>query len=621
VFGGLVAALVSLAAQWIIGRLHVSRPTFVPNDLIELGMSVLLAGSLLMVARRRWPRWATPVSWAALSAAVTVPMSLALMGTRYYVDGLSSDLTFRIEYLTRLAGSPAAADFTYKGVAPYYPATWFWLGGRFASLFHLPAWAAYKPWSILTLAVAGVVANALWSLLVRRKTAFLLGMLTMLVGLTDGVDEPYSWLITATIPPLAVLAWRMLAELTAPTPRPGTRGAIVTLGVAIGLYGNLYTLYQAFFALVLIVMAVVSVVTARRRAAGPDGEEPVPGVGSLIRRIAGRYLQGGLIGVLVMLPVWTPYLLAVLGGQRSSNVAARFLPQAGAELPFPMLQVSVIGALCLVGTGWLVVNARRSVVARGLAVVAATCYLWYLLSFLVLAARTTLLAFRLYPVLVVILACAGLLGGLDLLRAASGWLSARRGEFRTLAVLLAFATLLDLVQSAPSVAQPDAAAFGDYYPTGVTALGHSSPSDNNYWVPQLNTAIHDLTGRQPQDLVLLTDQALLVSTSPYWSFQALTPQYADPLSNFDQRRAVIQSWTAASSPAQLLSDLDRSAYPPPTVFVLLRSGNELTMQVTRDIFPAQPNVEGIQVAFKPSLFDDPHFTRRDVGPYTVVVRR
>jgi hypothetical protein len=31
-------------------------------------------------------------------------------------------------------------------------------------------------------------------------------------------------------------------------------------------------------------------------------------------------------------------------------------------------------------------------------------------------------------------------------------------------------------------------------------------------------------------------------------------------------------------------------------------------------------VEPIQVAFTPSLFNDPHFIRRDVGPYTVIAR-
>jgi galactan 5-O-arabinofuranosyltransferase len=416
------------------------------------------------------------------------------------------------------------------------------------------------------------------------------------------------------------LAWRLLEGLTAPTPRPGAVGATVVLGVAIGIYGDLYTLYLAYFVLLLVVMAAVSVVIARRRAGGQDGDEPVPGVGSLVGRIAVRYLLGGLIGVVVMLPVWTPYLVATLSGQRGANVAARYLPQANAEVPLPMLQFSVLGALCLLGTGWLVVSARRSVVARALAVTVATCYLWYLLSFALLAAGTTLLAFRMYSVLVVMLGCAGLLGGLDLLRAASGWLSARRGEFRTLAVVLAFATLMSLVQAAPSVAQQDPHAFDDYYPTGVNALGRSNPSDNNYWVPQLNSAIHDVTGRPPQDLVLLTDQTLLLTTSPYWSFQALTPHYADPLSNFNQRRAQIQSWAAATGPEQLLTDLNHSAYAAPTVFVLLRSGNRLTMMVTRDTFPAEPNVEPIQVAFTPSLFNDPHFIRRDVGPYTVIAR-
>src|SRR5207248_5269726 len=103
-------------------------------------------------------------------------------------------------------------------------------------------------------------------------------------------------------------------------------------------------------------------------------------------------------------------------------------------------------------------------IARGLATAAAACYLWYLLSFALVALRTTLLAFRLYNVLVVILVCAGLFAGIDLLRWVSTRLAARRTELRTLAALLAVATLLELVQAAPSVASADASAFGDYYP-------------------------------------------------------------------------------------------------------------------------------------------------------------
>ena len=47
--------------------------------------------------------------------------------------------------------------------------------------------------------------------------------------------------------------------------------------------------------------------------------------------------------------------------------AQHYLPADGAELTFPMLQFSLLGALCMLGTLWLVVRARSSVRAGALA--------------------------------------------------------------------------------------------------------------------------------------------------------------------------------------------------------------------------------------------------------------
>ena len=45
------------------------------------------------------------------------------------------------------------------------------VGGRFANLFGLAGWAAYKPFAILTVSVAAVLAYAGWALVVPRRTA------------------------------------------------------------------------------------------------------------------------------------------------------------------------------------------------------------------------------------------------------------------------------------------------------------------------------------------------------------------------------------------------------------------------------------------------------------------
>lgn len=620
--GGLVAALLSVALQWVISRAHASRPTFVPNDAIALGGSALVVVGLGLVGwsvvAGRWPRWANPVSWGVLAALPTIVVSFMLLGTRLYLGGISVDQVFRTEYLTRLASAPALADFTYRGVAPFYPAAWFWLGGRFANLTGQPAWAAYKPWAILTLAVTAVVVFALWSLVLRRPTALLLAMVTAVIGLAFGADEPYSWLITATIPALAALAWRMFTEVTTRPAgeRRGVPGVVVALGIGMGVYGVLYTLYLLFFALLLILLGALAVLlAARRRAAGG------PGVRALIGRVLLRLVLAGLVAVPVLLTVWTPYLLAVLSGRSVTNAAARFLPLSSATVPTPMLDLSLTGALCLLGTGWIVFSARRNPIALALGVVVGVGYLWYLLSFALLALQTTLLAFRIYNILVVALASAGLLGAIELARwAARQWQSRRRVEVRVLGFALAFAVLLALVQGTPGVASPDEAAFHDYYPTGVTALGHAKPADNDYWVPRLNTTIHDLTGKQPNQLVVLSDQTLMLSTTPYWSFQARTKHYADPLGDYDQRNALITRWSTAASARALLAELDASPYTPPTVFVFMNRPGGLLLTITRDVFPAQPNVEVDTVMFRSALFKDPHFTSRTVGPYTVIAR-
>ena len=161
------------------------------------------------------------------------------MGTRHYLGGIVIDQQFRIEYLTRLTDSARLADFAYQGLPPFYPASWFWLGGRFANLLHLAGWAAYKPWAIETMAVAGAIVFPLWSLVTDRRRALLLAVTTSVIGLLLGAAEPYSWFASATIPPLLVLAWQLLTALRTSRPgdRPPTLMPSVVLGVFLGLYG------------------------------------------------------------------------------------------------------------------------------------------------------------------------------------------------------------------------------------------------------------------------------------------------------------------------------------------------------------------------------------------------
>ena len=75
-----------------------------------------------------------------------------------------------------------------------------------------------------------------------------------------------------------------------------------------------------------------------------------------------------------------------------------------------MLHLTLVGALCMVGTIWLVLRAAASTRAAALAIGVLTVYAWSLLSMLTTLARTTLLSYRLQPALIVLLSAAGVFG-------------------------------------------------------------------------------------------------------------------------------------------------------------------------------------------------------------------
>ena len=172
--GSVVAAVVSLVLQFAATRLSISEPSFAPEALAATGSAVVLAALFLLLAfgHRRSPRWLRiGGTWVALSAFSTLALAIPLEATRFYFGGSSVDNGFRLQYMTRMASSLGLADMNYPDTSPYYPGAWFWLGGRFANLLGWEGWAAYKPYALAWVAVTGVVAFTLWSVVVRRRLA------------------------------------------------------------------------------------------------------------------------------------------------------------------------------------------------------------------------------------------------------------------------------------------------------------------------------------------------------------------------------------------------------------------------------------------------------------------
>lgn len=599
VLGPVVAVGVAAAVLAVVDRLPIPAGSNVALALTASGGAVV-AAVLAVAARTDRPLLAAPLTWAGLAAVPALPLALFLANTPHYLFGVSGDQQFRVQFLTRFADSARLADFAYADLPPYYPAAWFWVGGRAAALLGVPAWEFHKAFSIATLAVTAVVAYALWTLVTTRRRALGAAVATALAGLaTLAAYTPYSWLTGALVPPLAVLGLRLVRR----TGRgPWVRTAVL-IGLVLGVAAVTHTQILVFAGLVLTVLAVGGLLGRTAR--------PVPLATTVAVVLA--------VAVPVALVHWLPYLLAA-AGEPTYSAGQHFLAESGSRWPLPMLEPTALGGLCLAGTVWIVVAAGRSPVARALAVTAACGYAWYLLSTLALAAGTTLLAFRIEPVVTAALASGAVWAAADLLGLLRRWggTSARRAGAAVVTVLAAVAVLAQ-VQTVPETYEW-AGSAQDYRPDGTRPDGSRNPDDPGAWLGALRATIDGLTGRPQHDVVVASANPALLTYHPYFSFQASSPQYANPLGNYPQRTDLLRRWTAAAGPGRLLDALDRSPVRAPSVFVFSRTADgQLQLPTREDRFP-DPNSAAPPATFAPQLFDDPAWQRRDVGPYTALVR-
>ncbi|WP_222131433.1 arabinofuranosyltransferase [Pseudonocardia sp. C8] len=592
--GPVVAVAVAVLATVLAERLPIPAGSNVGLALTASG-GALVAAVLAAAAWTGRPWAAAPLTWAGLAAVPALPLSLFLANTPHYLFGVSGDQQFRVQFLTRFADSARLADFAYADLPPYYPAAWFWVGGRAAALLGVDAWAFHKVFSIATLSVTAVLAYALWALVTTRRRALAAAVATTLAGLaTLAAYTPYSWLTGALVPPLAVLGLRLVGR-----GGPWARTALL-VGLVLGLAAITHTQILMFAGLVLTLLAAGELLTGRAR--------PVPLLATI----------GVVVAVALPLALvhWLPYLLAAAGAP-SYGAGQHFLAESGSRWPLPMLEPTALGGLCLAGTVWIVARFGRSAVARALGVTAACGYAWYLLSTLALAAGTTLLAFRIEPILTAALACGAVGAAAELLA-----LARARGIARPAAAVagvIAAAAVLAQVQTVPET-YAWASTAQDHRPDGTKPDGSGDPADANAWLGELRATIDGLTGRPPREVVVASANPTLLSYTPYFAFQASSVQYANPLGNYPARTEQLRRWSVAAGPAELLGALDGGPVRPPSVFVFERAPDgALQLPTSEDRFP-DPRSGAPPARFAPQLFDDPAWQRRDVGPYAVLVR-
>ncbi|WP_277370749.1 arabinofuranosyltransferase [Rhodococcus rhodochrous] len=613
VCAALVAALVAAVGLFAFDRVqwpafNSSNVTQAVTTVMQFAALAVLGLSIYLLRRRRWVTGARVLSWAALSGLVTATLGMPLAATRLYLHGISVDQEFRTQFLTRLTDSAALRDMNYADLPSFYPAGWFWIGGRVANALGMDGWEAFKPYAIGSLAVAAVVALVLWSELVRSDLAVLAATATTLVVLAYGSPEPYGAVIAVLVAPALVLAWGGFLPATRGGRVRQGWGAVVGTGLFLGLAATFYTLYLGIAAFAVTVMAVVAAYLARRAAGSWRAVLPV-----LVRLVV-----IAVIAVIVALIVWAPFVFDVLGGNppSESGTATHYLPDAGARLPLPMFHMSLIGLLSLLGTVWLVGRASSSHRAQALGLGVIAVYLWYLASMALTAVGNTLLAFRLEVILLVLLAAAGAFAFVDFSR----WISLATSENpRVRRVLVAVGALgaLAFTQNIPQVLGGEiTVAYTDTDGAGERA--DQRPAGAASYYAEVDDVLLSQLGGERDDHVVLTADTSFLAYYPYFGFQALTSHYANPLAEFSARAAAIEEWSELSSPDELLAAWEELPWRAPDAVVFRQGAEGYTLRLAEDVYPNDPNVRRYTVTFPKELFDDPRFTVTEVGPFVVV---
>ncbi|QII04322.1 arabinofuranosyltransferase [Rhodococcoides fascians A25f] len=609
VAGILVAVVVATVGLYAFSL--VQWPAFnssnVTRALTTLGQVVaaaLFATSIYLYRIHKWPWIARLSAWVGLSGFVTVTLGMPLAATKLYLFGISVDQEFRTEYLTRLTDSASLRDMTYTDIPPFYPAGWFWLGGRVGNVLGMDGWEVFKPYAIGLLAVTSVVAFVLWKALIRSDWAVAVSAVTTALVVAYASPEAYSAVIVLLFAPALVLAWGALHRKAA-----GGWGAAAGTGLFLGLAATFYTLYLGLAAFTVVLMALFAAVLAYRERKTWNVLVPIAIKVASIAAISG----------VIAATVWLPYLIDFLRGAPStSGTALHYLPEAGATLPFPMFEFSMSGALCLIGTVWLAVRFSSSRRAQALGVGVVSIYLWTLLSMAATAAGTTLLSFRLEAVLIVLLGSAGVFGFLEGSHAIYQAIN-EPPKFRIAAVVVAIIGAMAFAQNIPQVLQSEiTVAYSDTDGDGNRA-DMRPPSAVSYY-REVDDAITEQTQRPRDETVVLTADTSFLSYYPYFGFQGLTSHYANPLAQFDQRADAIERWTELETPDQLIEALNTSQWRAPDAFLFRRGADGYTLRLAEDVYPNDPNVRRYTLTFPESLFEDPRFTVTDIGPFALVVR-
>lgn len=579
------------------------------------------ARSVRNVALPKWLRILTQaIAYLAPAALVTATLTIPLAATRLYLGGISVDQGFRTQFLTRMTDQLSWQDMSYIDMPSFYPGLWFFSGGLFARLTGLEAWAAFQPWAILTLSVAGSMLVPVWQRLIGSlPLATILSLATTAATLRVSAEEPYAAVVAMGMPAAFVMARRAME---------GGRAAIVGSIVYLGLSANLYTLFTGISALTIVIMALL--VAFLEKSIKPLLRVTVIGVSSLAIAAIG----------------WGPYLLARLTNPAGPNKAQHFLPEEGTQLPLPFFDNLTLFILGIAAVVWLILRFRDPLV-HSLSTGLLVCYTWALLSMITTLLGTTLLGFRMSLPITLIFVLGGVLALADLRTIGLHKVLPRttmRTHAKTFSAMLVVLLALTGIQYFSTTNSAERESFELAYEDtdGSAVRGDLHDADDTYHYAEIDRLIQEHTGTQA-GTVVLTDEKNFMSYYPYHGYQAITAHYANPLGQFDARNATIEAWTKITDPKELLAAMDAAeaehGWKHPDAVVLRGEldvdkkekdqdglpkvkgpgDGKLSYWVADDIYPNTPNVRFRKVKFEASAFAE-GWELHQVGPFVVAMR-
>lgn len=588
-FAGLVAGAVLLVG---VPDYDPASPRFV------YALRATVVGLVVVAAlcwwRSRGQGWGADLAPALLGGVAGLTLAGSLNGTPYAPGGLAADQSFRTAAITRFADDWHNADFTFQGLPSFYAPAYFWVLGRAADLAGVEGWQLNKYGTVLAAVLVPVVTYLLWRRLVPAGVAALIAAVPLLV---ENFYEPYAWLVL-----FAIVPWWLEAVhgLRRPDRPPGSP-------LFLGLVGALLFLTYYYFFFIAALALVVYLVVER-----------------LLGRLRWRQVRRAALVLAIAAAAsaiyWLPLLVSVVRAEHAESLANRWFAGSHPELPLPMVEPSLVGALSLLGLGFLVWTVRREPLSRGLLVLLVAAYGWYLAGAPAAVADTPLLSFRGKPMIPMILLIGGLLALVRLARLTAARLTPAdvyrvAWVFGLVLIVLAGQTFVTAVRDSPQTELAHATAW----PDGRLPPHH--PDDAAPPEPpaaQLRDAIADRYAG-PGHPVLLSDRADLLALYPYWGFLQWNAHYAHPAAEFHQRAEFLTGLAEAGGPAEFAARSADNRFDPIDAFVLRAEGEELVLRFADDAFPA--GTRTAEVRFPRALFTGDAFDTVQLGDYVVAVRR